>query len=264
MVAKLEYDFFVKRLNPATVAVLALALMGSAARAQTNSAQAKGVPASVTSTGFGGSNAPRGTPASVTSRGFGSSGRTPTTPPSVTSQGFARRSPGFTSHPQPSHHPRHDHDGPHHPQAGGVYAVPYYYPYAYGSDVGEYDSNQQSEDDATADEDQGGPTIFDRRGTGSSRAVQEDYADQGPVQTAAPLAREADEPVSDQPGTLLIFKDGHQLEVSNYAIVGSMLFDLSAGQRHKIPLSELNLTATMKENDDRGIDFQLPGGFRAN
>jgi hypothetical protein len=262
MAVKLEYGFFVRRLNPATVAVLALALMVPAAGAQMNSAQAKGAPASVTSTGFGGSTGPRGTPASVTSTGFGAqSHRAPATPPSVTSQSFARRSPGFTSHPQPSHHPRHDHDGTHHPQAGGVYAVPYYYPYA---DSGEYDSQQPAEDDATADEYQGGPTIFDRRGPGAS-PVRDSYADQEQSSSLVTQANETDnEPVSDQPDTLLIFKDGHQLEVSNYAIVGSMLFDLSAGQRHKIPLSELNLTATKKENDDRGIDFQLPVGFRAN
>jgi hypothetical protein len=262
MVLKLEYDSFVHRLNPATVAVLALALMVPAAGAQVNGAQAKGVPASVTSTGFGGSTGPRGTPASVTSTGFGTqSHRAPATPPSVPSQSFVRRSPGFTSHPQPSHHPRHDHDGLHHPQAGGVYAVPYYYPYA---DSGGYDvSEQPAEDDATADEYQGGPTIFDRRGPGAGPV--QDSADEA---QSAPVVKEAreteDESVNNQPDTLLIFKDGHQLEVSNYAIVGSTLFDLSGGQRHKIPLSELNLTATMKENDDRGVDFQLPAGFRAD
>ncbi len=35
-------------------------------------------------------------------------------------------------------------------------------------------------------------------------------------------------PASDQPQTILVFKDGHQVEVANYAIVGNTLFDLTA------------------------------------
>jgi hypothetical protein len=74
----------------------------------------------------------------------------------------------------------------------------------------------------------------------------------------------APEPVSNQPDTVLVFKDGHQLEVANYAIVGSTLFDLTDGHRRKIPLSELDLIATGKQNDDRGVDFQVPSGAEAN
>jgi hypothetical protein len=33
---------------------------------------------------------------------------------------------------------------------------------------------------------------------------------------------------------------------------------LTAGHRQKIALADLDLTATAKQNDDRGIDFQLP------
>jgi hypothetical protein len=63
---------------------------------------------------------------------------------------------------------------------------------------------------------------------------------------------------------VLVFKDGHQLEVANYAIVGSTLYDLTDGRRHKIALAELDLAATAKQNDDRGIDFQVPAAPEAN
>jgi hypothetical protein len=63
---------------------------------------------------------------------------------------------------------------------------------------------------------------------------------------------------------VLVFKDGHQVEVENYAIVGSTLYDLTGGRRQKIALSDLDLTATAKQNDDRGIDFQLPSASEAN
>jgi hypothetical protein len=57
--------------------------------------------------------------------------------------------------------------------------------------------------------------------------------------------------------TLLIFKDGHQLEVSNYAIMGPTVY-VFAGDRRKIPVAELDLGATVKANDARGTDFRLP------
>jgi hypothetical protein len=63
----------------------------------------------------------------------------------------------------------------------------------------------------------------------------------------------------DQPQTVLVFKDGHQIEVSNYAIVGTTLYDLTPGHSRRVPLTELNLTATAQQNDSRGIDFQVPG-----
>jgi hypothetical protein len=253
MVLKLEYHSFVRSLNPATVAVLALALLVPAARAQLN-----GGPPSVTSNGFGGSTGPRGMAPSVTSTGFGAPGRAAPMPPSVTSPGFSRTGPGFTSRPN---FPHHEHpNGAHHSRPGAVYAVPYYYPYA--------DDSAESYANGDADEDeqyQGGPTIFDRRGPGTSRPAADDYADRRPSQPAAAAeAMAGDEPVSNQPDTLLVFKDGHQLEISNYAIVGTTLFDLTEGHHHKIPLADLNLSATAKENDDRGIDFRLPLGFEAN
>jgi hypothetical protein len=63
---------------------------------------------------------------------------------------------------------------------------------------------------------------------------------------------------------LLIFKDGHQAEVENYAIVGDTLYDLSEGRRHKIALADLNLDATAQQNEDRGIDFTVPATAASN
>ena len=63
-----------------------------------------------------------------------------------------------------------------------------------------------------------------------------------------------------QPSTVLVFKDGHQADVLNYAIVGDALFDLGDGRTKKILLADLDLAATRKANDDRGVDFQVPAG----
>jgi hypothetical protein len=64
--------------------------------------------------------------------------------------------------------------------------------------------------------------------------------------------------VDSQP-TELVFRDKHTEEVQNYAIVGQTLWILSAQRARKIPLTELDIPATKKANDDRGVDFQLPG-----
>jgi hypothetical protein len=57
---------------------------------------------------------------------------------------------------------------------------------------------------------------------------------------------------------VLVFRDQHQQEVQNYAIADGTLWVLSAQSAKKIPLAALDLDATRKVNDDRGVEFQLP------
>ena len=62
----------------------------------------------------------------------------------------------------------------------------------------------------------------------------------------------------DTPPTVFIFKDGHQIETKNYAIMGQTLYDLSGTALKKVPLNDLDSVATLKANDDRGIQVKLP------
>lgn len=65
-------------------------------------------------------------------------------------------------------------------------------------------------------------------------------------------------PVEDKsPATVFIFKDGHQLETKNYAIMGATLFDFSGKTLKKIQLDDLDTAATAKANDDRGVMVKL-------
>jgi hypothetical protein len=84
------------------------------------------------------------------------------------------------------------------------------------------------------------------------------YASRAPSVQPEPSLAQPETPVADQPETVLVFKDGHQIEVQNYAVIGDTLFDLTPGRQHKIQMSELDLDATAKQNDERGIDFRLP------
>lgn len=196
-----------------------------------------------------------GVPPSVTSFGFGGHTGFHGVPPSVTSLNFGNVHTGV--HQRPFNFRPHRNRGLVSPFYGGYYYAPYDY---YVMDPGVDDSME--EEDA-----QPGPTIFDSHG-----ASGRDYARPQPRPEddyRADLKREREpeesaiqEPVADQPQTVLVFKDGHQQEVSNYAIVGGTLYDLSDGRAKKVRLAELDLTATMKQNDDRGLDFRLPAGVK--
>lgn len=71
-------------------------------------------------------------------------------------------------------------------------------------------------------------------------------------ETVAPAPKE-----DKSPATVFVFKDGHQLETKNYAIMGETLFDFSGNGLKKIKLEEIDSAATAKANDDRGVQVKL-------
>jgi hypothetical protein len=247
MYAELRYDRPMGQLIAATVAAFALVL------APALTAQINGVPPSVTSLGFGGNfNPAPGVPPSVTSLG----------PRGLVPNGlFFNQRPccfnsGFPINPNPPLFPHRHHQF----FTGGVavYPVPYAVPYAVPVPV----------DDTPEDDYSSGPAIFDRRGRGPANYSVDRYPERTPREPRAaadappePVAQVAQAAPAPFPKTLLVFKDGHQIEVGNYAIIGRTLYDLSEGHHRKIALSELNLTATTQQNDERGIDFVLPVAF---
>jgi len=170
------------------------------------------------------------------------------------------RSSGSPHSPGSSHI---SHDGQHHPHhtANGTAYYPYVYavPVPYAVDVS--DADNSDDDDA---EYQGGPTVIDRRGSGPDSYVPPSSAGPAHARDAedAPVAQSDPEP--PQPPTTLVFKDGRQLEVNNYAIVSQTLYDLTSGHPRKIALADLDLPATEKQNDDHGVTFQLPPSAQAN
>jgi hypothetical protein len=217
---------------PSSVGFLVLLLF--AAFVSLSPAQINGPPSSVTSPGFGGHavNAP---PASVTS--VGPHGYAPNVYTQV---------PGDGEH----HHHHNDNGAP----------LLYAFPVPYAVDAPAADNQAQADPDQTDNdpEYQGGPTIFDRRGSGASSYVP-------PVQDVPkPHAAVAPDASTPTVPTLLVFKDGHNLEIENYAIVGTTLWDLSPGHSRKIALADLDLDATRRKNDDRGVSFEVPSSPQAN
>jgi hypothetical protein len=61
-----------------------------------------------------------------------------------------------------------------------------------------------------------------------------------------------------QPATTLIFKDGRRMDVHNYVIAKGTLTVLDGGTRQRIALSQIDIPATQKANEDRGVTFKAP------
>jgi hypothetical protein len=95
---------------------------------------------------------------------------------------------------------------------------------------------------------------------------EEADGDQDAYAPRAPERRRMDPVPSAQPQgspiippTVLVFRDQHREETENYAIVGQTLWNFSPQKTEKIALANLDLPATEKANDDRGVTFRIPG-----
>jgi len=58
--------------------------------------------------------------------------------------------------------------------------------------------------------------------------------------------------------TQLVFADKHTEQIQNYAIVRQTLWVFDGSRTRKIPLSNLDIPATEKANEDQGVDFTIP------
>jgi hypothetical protein len=95
----------------------------------------------------------------------------------------------------------------------------------------------------------------------AKRGVVQDVDDAPPPAIASKSNRDTDaaaardaKPIDP---TVLVFRDGHQQEVTNYAIMGQTVYVFDK-RTQKIALTDLDVAATIKLNDDRGVDFHLP------
>jgi hypothetical protein len=74
----------------------------------------------------------------------------------------------------------------------------------------------------------------------------------------SPAAAQQPETKGNKIPTILIFRKGRREEVQNYVIVGKTLWIVTEQQARKLPLSELDLEATRKANQHRGVEFLPP------
>ena len=138
------------------------------------------------------------------------------------------------------------------------YYNPYFYdPYWLWDSSSSYDDGQDQGDAQGYVMDQQGPDE-----PGAPDSYGENYSDgrdQDAYARPAPYEPRHAELTAPSAPTTLIFRDQHKEEIQNYAIVGDMLFSFSAERTQKIPLSDLDIPATTKVNEDRGVNFRVPG-----
>jgi len=135
----------------------------------------------------------------------------------------------------------------------------YAYPWGYGGFFDPYwwwGSGSSYDDDAARETDQANQMneqSLEQQQT-REQGDQDIYAQSAPqqVEDAQPA------PAEVIPPTVLVFRDQRKQEVQNYAIVGQTLWNFSAQRTQKIPLADLDLIATAKANEERGVDFRLP------
>jgi hypothetical protein len=136
----------------------------------------------------------------------------------------------------------------------GWYGYPYY-GWGYGDDSYSSDSSQSypvyDYSNAYAENDRQQAAI-DRLEAEVDRLREEREAREAKSSNAAQTSKSA------VPPTELVFRDKHTEEVQNYAIVGQTFWILNAEKARKFPIAQLDIPATQKANEDRGVDFQLP------
>lgn len=126
--------------------------------------------------------------------------------------------------------------------------VPYGYPVAYAEPA-------PGELVVAAEPSDSQPTAIQNKAI--SPAVTTNPGGPAPAPAVAGSATAVTTFVPPQKSTVLVLRNGKRLEVGNYAIVGNQVVNMS-GSPGRIPLSDLDLNATVQANDDRGVQFSLP------
>jgi len=79
-----------------------------------------------------------------------------------------------------------------------------------------------------------------------------------PTPSPAPQAMAEPPKIDSGLPIVLVFFDKKIQEIKNYAVMNEMLVVFDGTRTRKIPLRDVDLAATMKLNDERGVDFQIP------
>jgi hypothetical protein len=95
--------------------------------------------------------------------------------------------------------------------------------------------------------------------------VDPENSQPGSIQAASRPSAEAGNspPARALPPAVLVFRDGHQEQTRKYTIIGPMIYTstdywVGGSWRRKIPMSELDVAATLRLNQERGVRFELP------
>lgn len=135
------------------------------------------------------------------------------------------------------------------------YAYPYSY-YSYGYPLTSWDSYSYFSDTPSYDVQSEMSSRIESLSNEVERLREEqELRAYGPPPPPPPRPAVREQP--SQP-TALVFRDRRTEEVQNYAIAGQTLWIFNEERARKVPLSELDIPATTKLNEERGVDFHVP------
>lgn len=134
----------------------------------------------------------------------------------------------------------------------GLYGgYPYYDPFF------DYSSGYQQPQQQPVVEDSGGN---DREVAFEVQALRDEIQsmrDEQRNRNAEKSAAAQPTPKDDSPNAILVFRDGIQLPIRNYAITGDTIWVLDKPNQ-KISMAKLDIPATRQVNEKNGFEFHLP------
>jgi hypothetical protein len=92
-----------------------------------------------------------------------------------------------------------------------------------------------------------------------------DYSEKSTPRSPVPGRKDAVQPPRELPPAVLVFRDGRKEEVSSYTIMSGTIYSKadywsSGSWTRKIQIAGLDVPATLKLNQERGLKFVLPAG----
>jgi hypothetical protein len=93
---------------------------------------------------------------------------------------------------------------------------------------------------------------LDRLEDRMNRFLDEQYEKSNP-----PTATRREPKAEPNPATILVFRDKHTEAVNNYAVIGGTVWIFTEERAKKVPLRDLDLEATARQNEARGVEFQV-------
>lgn len=110
-------------------------------------------------------------------------------------------------------------------------------------------------------------TTLSSKNSTSAEQAGPDYSERSASRLAsrqtATKQKKADQPAAELPPAVLVFHDGRREEVSEYSIISGTIYSkadywTTGSWTKKIQIADLDVPATLKINQERGLKFVLP------
>jgi hypothetical protein len=150
--------------------------------------------------------------------------------------------------------------------AYGYYGTPYFYSDYYEPSDFEYQPPETSPPPIQVQvktERLPDPVLLELHGSRWVRVMN--FGESSDRALAAAMPAETQSKGKALPPAVLVYRDGHTEELSSYSIIGGSIHTKSnywttGTWTRTIPVADLDVPATLQQNEKRGVNFELPSG----